>query len=184
VKTHTVEELMVPLSDYALVKESATLHEAVLALEAAQEHFDPGRYRHRAVLIKDSQDRVIGKLSQTDILRALEPKYETMLERERFAYTGLTRAVMKSMMAHYGLWGGALQDLCRKAAGQHVKDITRPVADGEVIDASATLDEAIHQLVVGGYQSLLVRREAAIVGVLRLTDVYAAVASAIKACAL
>jgi CBS domain containing-hemolysin-like protein len=58
----------------------------------------------------------------------------------------------------------------------------RPLADGEHIEAEATLDEAIHQLVVGGYQSLLVRRGVDIVGLLRLTDVFAAVSDTIKSC--
>jgi CBS domain-containing protein len=182
VNSNTVEKVMVPLSDYAMVSESATLYEAVLALEAAQEKFDPARYRHRAILVADVDGGVVGKISQTDILRALEPKYEKLLERERFAHSGLTRAVMKSLMVHYGLWGGAMQDICKKAAGQRVSDFMRTTVDGEYIDAAATLDEAIHQLVVGGYQSLLVRREEAVIGILRLTDVFAVVAQAIKIC--
>jgi len=56
----------------------------------------------------------------------------------------------------------------KKAAVQRIKDFMRPLGDGEHIDADATQDQAIHQLVVGGYQSLLVRREGAVVGLLRL----------------
>ncbi|MBL0715423.1 MAG: CBS domain-containing protein [Desulfosarcina sp.] len=175
---------MVPLSEYATVSEGDTLYEAVIALEKAQEEFDPARYRHRAILIMDAGGQVVGKISQTDILRALEPKYEKMLERENLAHSGLTRGFMKSLMSHYDLWGGAMLDICKKAAGQRVKDFMRAPADGEFIDATATLDEAIHQLVVGGDQSLLVHRGGAIVGILRLTDVFAAVFEAIKACAL
>ena len=39
----------------------------------------------------------------------------------------------------------------------------------------ATLDEAIHLLVMGHQQSLLVKRDKTIVGILRLTDVFSAV---------
>ncbi len=53
-----------------------------------------------------------------------------------------------------------------------------------VADIQATLDEAIHQLIIGHHQSLLVTREGAIVGVLRLTDVFAAVFHAMKECRL
>lgn len=179
-----IAKLMVPLAEYATAPEEATLYEAVMALKEAQENFPADRYRHRAVLVLDADGRVCGKISQTDILRALEPKYETILERESLAHTGLTRAFMKSLMDHYSLWGGAMQEICKKASVQHIKDFMRVPADGEYIEADATLDEAIHQLVVGGYQSLLVRRDGTVVGILRLTDVFATVSDAVKACAL
>ena len=46
----------------------------------------------------------------------------------------------------------------------------------------ASLDEAIHQLIMGHHQSLLVTRGEKIVGVLRLTDVFAAVFHTMKEC--
>lgn len=69
---YLVKELMVPLSEYATVPEGSTLFDAVLALEKAQEEFDHTKYRHRDVLILDKDKRVIGKLGQMDVLRALE----------------------------------------------------------------------------------------------------------------
>jgi CBS domain-containing protein len=184
VKLQKITDLMIPLSEYATVSAEDTLYAAVMALEKAQENFPSDRYRHRAVLVLDAEGHVCGKISQTDILRALEPKYETILERESLAHTGLTRAFMRSLMEHYSLWGGAMQDICKKASVQHIRDFMRTPADGEYIEDDATLDEAIHQLVVGGYQSLLVRREDTVVGLLRLTDVFTTVSEAIKACAL
>ena len=45
-KSYSVKELMVPLSEYATVTENATLYDAVLALEEAQENFeDESTYR-------------------------------------------------------------------------------------------------------------------------------------------
>lgn len=181
---HPIDKLMVPIAEYATASEDATLYEAVVALEQAQAQFDPRRYPHRAVLVLDAKRNVVGKISQTDVLRALEPKYETLLASESLAHTGMTRSFLKSLMDKYSLWGGAMHDICKKAAAQRIKDFMRPPGDGEYIDADATLDQAIHQLVVGGYQSLLVRREGAVVGLLRLTDVYAVVSETIKSCAL
>lgn len=179
-----IEKLMVPLAEYATASEDATLYDAVLALEKAQAGFAPRRYPHRAVMVLDAQGHVVGKISQTDVLRALESKYETLLASESLTHTGMTRSFLKSLMEKYSLWGGALHDICKKAAVQRIKDFIRAPGDGEYIDVDATLDEAMHQLVVGGYQSLLVRREGAIVGLLRLTDVYTAVSASIKSCAL
>jgi CBS domain containing-hemolysin-like protein len=77
-----------------------------------------------------------------------------------------------------------MHDICKKAGAQHVRDFMHVPSDGETIDVEATLDHAIHQLIVGGYQSLLVRRKADIIGILRLTDVFATITASIKACAL
>ena len=45
----TVEELIVPLEEYATVGKDATLYDAVMALEKAQGNFDNNRYLHRAI---------------------------------------------------------------------------------------------------------------------------------------
>ena len=74
-KTLNVKELMVPLNEYASVSEDATLADAIISLEKAQQSFDHTKYRHRAVLVLDQRQQVIGKISQIDALKALEPKY-------------------------------------------------------------------------------------------------------------
>ena len=56
--------------------------------------------------------------------------------------------------------------------------------EGEYIDRNATLDEAIHQLVMGSHQSLLVTDGKDIVGILKLTDVFEEVSDAVAACKL
>ena len=63
----------------------------LIALEKAQEKFDQSRYRHRAVLIYDKNDNIIGKVSQLDVLRALEPKYEAMGIPGSLSRFGLTK---------------------------------------------------------------------------------------------
>ena len=63
-ETLTVKDLMVPLSRYATVSEEATLGEAVKSLKMAQKEFDQTRDKHRAILITDKDNRIVGKLSQ------------------------------------------------------------------------------------------------------------------------
>ena len=181
-KHYQVKDLMVPLSEYATVSEDATLFDAVKALEKAQEDFDHTRFRHRAVLILDGSDKVIGKLSQLDVLKALEPKYDDMLDRRRLRSFGFTKDFMKSMLEDYQLFDNPLGDICRKAGEQNVTKFMYSISKGEYIVESATLDEAIHQFVLGRHQSLLVTRDDAILGLLRLTDVFAAVYHTMKEC--
>ena len=61
-KNLTVKDLMVPISDYATVSENATLYEAVVALEAAQKEFKQSRYSHRAVIVLDKNNQVLGSV--------------------------------------------------------------------------------------------------------------------------
>lgn len=181
-KTYTVKDLMVPLSEYATVREDATLFEAVLELEKAQEEFDHTRYRHRAVLVLDDDNNVSGKLSQLDALKALEPKYNDMLTGHGLKFSGFTKSFMQTLLKDYNLFENPLKDICHKAGHTSVKTIMYKPSEGEYVDAGATLDQAIHQLVLGHHQSLLVTEGGTIIGVLRLTDVFAAVFHVMKEC--
>ncbi len=183
-KSYSVKDLMVPLSEYATVTEDATLYEAVLSLEEAQEKFEDRhtRYRHRAILIFDKDGQVVGKLSQLDVLKALEPKYQDMVQGEGSHRYGFTKDFMQSMLEDYHLFTNPLDDICRKASEQSVKKFMYTPTEGEYISENASLGEAIHQLIMGHHQSLLVTRDDKIVGILRQTDVFAAVFHTMKEC--
>jgi CBS domain-containing protein len=184
VKSYSVQELMVPLSEYATVTEDATLYEAVLSLEEAQEEFEDKhtRYRHRAVLILDKNGNVIGKLGQLDVLRALEPKYQDMSEGEGSHRFGFTKEFMQSTWEDYNLFANPLDDICREAGEQNVKKFMYTPTEGEYVSEDTSLEAAIHQLIMGHQQSLLVTQGEKIVGILRLTDVFAALFHKMKEC--
>ena len=184
VKSYLVKDLMVPLSEYATVTEDATLYDAVLSLEEAQEKFEDKhtRYQHRAILVLDKDGNVAGKLSQLDVLRSLEPKYRDMMAGEGSQRYGFTKKFMKSMLEDYQLFANPLDDICRKAGEQNVKQFMYTPTEGEYVSEDASLDVAIHQLVIGRHQSLLVTSGKKIVGILRLTDVFAAVFHKMKEC--
>ena len=182
--SYTVKELMVPLSEYATVQEDATLYDAVLALEEAQENFEDKhtRYRHRAILVLDKNGNVVGKLSQLDVLKALEPKYLEMIQGPGPQRFGFTKNFMQSMLEDYSLFANPLDDICRKSGVQPANKFMHTPTEGEYVSEDASLEVAIHQLVMGQHQSLLVTRDTKIVGILRLTDVFAAVFHKMKEC--
>jgi CBS domain-containing protein len=183
-KSYSIKDLMVPLSEYATVTEDATLYDAVLSLEAAQEKFEDKhtRYSHRAILILGKDGNVVGKLSQLDVLKALEPKYQDMIQGEGSHRYGFTKQFMQSMLEDYHLFASPLEDICRKAGEKNVKEFMHTPTEGEYVPEDVSLDVAIHQLVMGHHQSLLVTRGDRIVGILRLTDVFASVFHTMKAC--
>jgi CBS domain-containing protein len=177
-----VKELMVPLSEYATVSDEATLIEAVLALETAQKHVEMDREKHRAVLVLDQTGRVVGKLDQWSVLWALEPRYKQMGNLRDTSRYGFSPEFLKSMIETYGLWRNPLDGLCKKAAAMKTKEIMHTPAAGEYIAEDASLDAAIHLLVMGRHQSLLVRRGDEIVGILRLSDIFRRICDGIKLC--
>lgn len=184
-KTKTVKDLMVPLSEYATVKTGATLYNVVISLKKAQEEFDKTRYRHRAVLVLDDNNNIVGKVTQFDILRALEPKYDEMLSGTKKSFNlGFTRSFQKSMLEQLRLWDGPMEHICKKAMEKKVETFMYAPEDVEIIEADSTLSEAIHQLVIGSHQSLLVIDNKKVIGVLRLTDVFEAIAESVLSCEL
>ncbi|MDJ0782626.1 MAG: CBS domain-containing protein [Desulfosarcinaceae bacterium] len=183
-ETYTVKDLMVPLSEYATVSEDATLFEAILALEKAQEEFDHTKYRHRAILVYDHNNKIIGKVSQIDALRALEPKYEEIGRGAGLHRYGISKKFMESMLEKFGLFEQPFTDICKKAGTENVKKFMSSFSEGEHVDINATMDAAIHQFVLSNQQSLLVTEGGEILGILRLTDMFAAVFHTMKECVL
>lgn len=181
-KSYTVKELMVPLSEYATVDEDASLYEAVLSLEKAQKEFDQSRYRHRAVLVLNKQNKVVGKVSQLDVLKSLEPKYSDMLKGNGLHRFGFTNNFLKSIVKDYRLFDTPLKDLCQKAGEKNVKNFMSQLTEGEYVAADATLDIAINQFVLGHHQSLLVTENSEIIGILRLSDVFTEIHKAMIEC--
>jgi CBS domain-containing protein len=182
-KNIQVNEAMVPLKDYATVSENATLFDAVLALEKAQAEFDQSRYRHRAILVFNAQNKIVGKISQLDLLKALEPKYNQILDTDALSRTGYSLDYIESL-SHTSFWSKPLDDICTRAATMEVKSFMYTPTEGEFIQYDAELNEAVHRLIIGKHHSLLVTRGKEIVGVLRLTDVFKLVCERIKACKL
>ena len=180
----TVKEIMVPLSEYATVPKGSTLFDAVLALEKAQEEFDHTKYKHRGVLILDKKRRVIGKLGQLDVLRALEPKDVDPGAVKDISQFGFSTGFVQKLRAQWLSKAAPLKELCGKASQLKVENFMQSPSEGEFIDQDATLEMAIMQLVQGHHLSLLVTRHKEIIGILRMTDAFAAVFHTMKECDL
>jgi CBS domain-containing protein len=179
-----VKDVMVPLEKYAVIHEDRLLIEVIEALEKAQKAFEASPYVHRAVLAYDDHNRIVGKLSQWDLIRGLEPKYETFGDMRSITLSGLSTGLIKSMMEKYSLWQANLDDICNRIAKKKVKDVMHKPTEGEKIDADATMGEAMHSFVIGRHQSLLVTNDTEIVGILRLTDVFKLVCDRVKNCSI
>jgi CBS domain-containing protein len=181
-KTITVKELMVPLEAYATVSREGTLREAILALEKAQMALDPSRHKHRAILVLDESGKVVSKITMKNILVALEPNYGKVEGMGVLERSGYSPDLIRSMLEDNALWTEPLQFVRERATKLKVGDFIQAPSEGEYIDDNATLGEAIHQLVVYPYHSLLVTSGDEVVGILRLSDVFSKICDEIKTC--
>ncbi len=177
-----VKDLMVPVEKYVTISETATLYEAVIRLEQAQHDYEEGKCPHRAILVIGTSGDVIGRMNKIDVIRSLEPKYVELGDLRKVSGFGLAPEFMKAMMEKFELWETPLNDLCRKAADVRVGDLVATPLEGEIIDAEDTLNKAVHQIIVGHNQSLIVKSGGKIVGILRLTDVFDEIAKRMKLC--
>ena len=117
-------------------------------------------------------------------MQSLEPKYGEMGDRIPISRFGFSPKFLASMLEQFKLFDKPLDHICRKAAEMKVKSFMSTPTAGEYIEESTSLDLAIHQLIMGHHQSLLVTRKDQIVGILRLTDVFKHVCQRLKSCSL
>lgn len=179
----SVKEVMVPLAEYATVPAQATLQQAFIALQQANAQLAPDKRRHRAVLVLDDRGQLIGKIGMMEVLRGLEPKYRQLLSgRQGLAAMGFTRRFIQSMLTQHNLWDEEIDDICRKASTQTVRAFMVVPEESEYIELTASIDEALHHLVMGPYQSLLVNDGPEVVGILRLSDIFDEIAAMVQAC--
>ena len=175
-----VKDLMVPISEYATVPLGTTLFEAVQVLEKAQEEYEHSVYKHRAVLILDESGRVVGKLNQMDALRAIEFKSDSMDKISSIQKFGFTDRFVSEIVHKFRQDDLSLEELYKWAANQKVERFMQTPSEGEYVDEDFTLDAAINQLIIGKLLSLLVTKGDDIVGILRMSDVFAAVFHVMK----
>jgi CBS domain-containing protein len=183
-KMKTVKDIMTPLSEYRTISMEATLYEAAMALKAAQQEFNGDHVHHRLLLIVDESGHVVGKLSQMDVLRALEPKGEHVANSRSLRRFGVSRDYLKPMLMQCRFWEQPLMDLCKAAGRLKVKRLIHTPLEGEFVDENASLAGAVHQLALEHHQSLLVTRGKEIVGILRQRDMFREVVETLSACEL
>jgi CBS domain-containing protein len=183
-KDKIVKDLMIPLSEYETISTKSNLYEAALALEKAQLAYEKGMYPHRILLISDEKGEIVGKISQLDVLRALEPKGEQIQDSKTLSRFGVSSPYLKPMLNQCGFWDKPLIDICRSAGRLKVRGLVCAPAEGEYVPEDASLTEAIHQLALEHHQSLLVTRNKKIVGILRQSDMFKEVVQTLAVCEL
>jgi len=183
-KTEQVSELMVPIADYATIHEDATIEEAMKALENDNKKFGDAPYRHQSLVVMNDDKHVVGRLSQIDMLRSLEPGYSQISDKDSWlGRSVLSKKVLVTLREEFGLWEQPLDSMCKSIQKEVVKDYMQKPMEGELVHDTDTLNIAAHRIVMGRHHSLLVvRKDNVIVGILRSTDLFNAIYDMLDSC--
>lgn len=173
-----VKDLMLSLNEYATVLANATVKEALEILSRSQEDLGSERHRHRAILVLDERGNVVGKMTYWSILRRLELRFFADEDYDALARMGISSVFIESIKDGFSLFQSDLTHLCQKVAKLKASDAMVKIE--ESVDQETSLVEAIRLMVLGHWQSMLVRRDGVAVGILRLSDVFEAVADVIR----
>jgi len=165
-----VRDLMLALSEYAIVDDNATVLDAFEALQASQERLPPDRPPHRAVLVRDPKGEIIGKLHQFAFLRALIPERKALTTRDLMDRAGVADDLLESSMQTLDLLTADLVDTCERFRHVSVREVLSPITIS--IDEDAPLLDATAHFLKHQTLSLLVTRQGRTVGILRLSDFF------------
>jgi CBS-domain-containing membrane protein len=175
-ENHRVKDLMVPISEYATVVVGTSLIDAVKALEKAQETYTTSKYQHRAIIVLDKEGRIVGKISQLRALKAIEPDFQANTDIEQLKGFHFSDQYISQLRDLYRYRGKVMsKESLRAASVKKVEEFMQTPSPGEYVAEDCSLDTAIHRLVAGTHLSLLVTRDEKIVGIIRISDVFAAV---------
>jgi CBS-domain-containing membrane protein len=181
-QTQAVKELMVPISEYATVHENANMAEAMRSLENEQKRHGDSPYRHQSLVVLNSEQHVVGRLSQVDMMRALEPGYSRLGQTPWIGRSVLSKEVLKTLREQFNLWEQPIEALCQEVGKAKVKDYMQTPSEGEFVSKGDTLNVALHRIVMGRHHSLLVTEDREIIGILRSTDLFNALYDRMIAC--
>jgi len=169
-ETKKIKDLMIPLEQYATVHVESSLYDAVLAIHKSQDNLSAGMQPIRAVFVVDDSNKIVGKMGHLAFLKALEPKYNNIVDLDKLTRAGVSLDFISSMTDNLRLWQDDLMNIWKRAHSMKVKHVMSPAS--ESIDENASLSEAIHQIILLQSLSLLVKSGSKIVGILRLSDLY------------
>lgn len=166
----TVKDIAVPLSEYAVVEQGATLREALEALRRSQALVPPGRQPHRAILVRDAAGEIVGKVHYFAFLRALAPEREARSTPRYTERAGLDDSLLESSMHMLDFLTGELVDVRERARIVTVDEVctTSTVS----IDEDQSISRAMSMFLKHQTLSLLVTRSGRTIGILRLSDVF------------
>lgn len=171
-----IRDIMIPLSNYAVVHENAPLRDAVVTLRRSHCELETGLCTEagpRSVLVVDDSGRLVGILDFRAILKVLIPEVAGGLT-EKLEALGVAVALAEGDAAPLDEAHAGFYARVRQNAQVRVKDIMLKVKG--TIDADDNLLKALKLMFKNKITKLPVHEAENLVGVVRDTDLFLAVA--------
>ena len=161
----TVQEILVPLTDYPHMPFWFSVRQAITMLELAAD--EVAERPPRMVLVFDEKYQLLGTLGLEEILRGLEPRYlDAVSHAQGYVAPSEELAV---------LWADS--DACREASSRQVQEVMRPIKSTVSLGDSVT--RAAVAMLADGAGVVPVMDGLKVAGVVRLEDVYQAITSSV-----
>ena len=161
------EELMIPLSDYPTIEDTATVGDALRLLKDSREKIvatdsisDSGR---RSLLVYDKQGELTGILTPQSLLFALRPAYLSVS-------LPTTAPQMYSMGYSAMFWTGLFTAQAKELAKKSVADIMHDAPPS--VDAAANLMEVIQAMHTTNKRRLAVKKNDKVIGLVREQELF------------
>lgn len=164
--TRRIGEIMIPIEQYPSVRDTATLREAVAAIEGVQLEVDLRKSLPRVLLVFDAIDVMVGYIRRRDIMRGLEPRSlisQPLDYRKKPFDIGIDPNL--SELSYDRALKGILEQ-----AERPVTEVMRP--NEVLIDAEDHLMKAVYEMVSNNLSHLPVIQDGHLVGVVRSVDVF------------
>lgn len=146
---------------FETISPEATVRDAVEKLYIAEgSDCHPGVPGAQSLMVLDAQGQLAGMLTLFDIMEAIEPQY---LHVERTYLAGIT-------------WEGLFEEAIDRAENRTVSEIMTPRKEFRVLSADDRVMKALELMVEENTPRLPVCEEGRMVGVIRMYEIFQAVA--------
>ncbi|GFK95178.1 hypothetical protein NNJEOMEG_03036 [Fundidesulfovibrio magnetotacticus] len=175
----SVQAVMTPLEALPSVSPETCLLDAAEALKrSASDAPVP-----LIVAVRDASGRMLGALGMVDLLRGLNPEYARDGFFDAMKEQGMGQSLVGFFLEEVNLSPQSLEALSDRAAALTVRDLLRPPAREETIDAESTADVAVDLMVLRRRDYLLVVRKGEVLGVVDAAGVFDALMRRAVRCA-
>lgn len=158
------EDIMIPIADYTTIYEDSTVREGIARLKEAYESFVATELimesGHRAIIVFNRRDELVGVLNMRNLLGALRPEYLTAPK------PSMADSTQFSPM----FWTGLFSEQAVKLGEMKVRDIMseRP----PVVEHDSNLMEVADTMYMENRRRVAVMRDGKITGIVREQELF------------
>ena len=178
-KNIKIKEVMTPLNEYITIREDQTLYDVFHLIDTEN---NSDRTGHRDIVVMDESGAFKGKITMSDLFRALEPKYKLL---NSLSESGtLTKDYVLDAIKSFDLWLPPVSELCERGRGVKVSEVMYTPSETEYVYENDSLEIALHKYVMDNHQPLIVRNDEQVTGVLRFEDLFEVIKDHMLTCSL